>query len=383
VQLDVVLTAHHMGHFSYKACAINVGEVASQECFDSNPLTFVEDVLYGSLPDQNYPNRAYIPKADSAIIQNDGNDNYKFSHRFRLPEGLSGDLVLLQWYYITGNSCLADEGYLNYNFPAGFEPKYELGVCNSIPSDGRGVPEQVSRLVNLCTDYMFCCHANKQATSLNIHRRHLSSLFSFGIVLKSEFRVIVQATPLLHHLPRLLLLPRQLLRPLPPPHRIQAQLQPLLQRLRRQVHHLHLLQAVLLKIMLAGLIILAPMACAAVSGAIVVLQKHTVENAAKATVMGSLLHHLVQAHLLQVLQQAILLHLLGLTTMLITEKTAVSLPTLGTGKLVLPMSKLMLTRTLLLHLQYHTLGLQQRIIVMLHVNYLAAFHFVAIKLVLT
>jgi len=142
VQLDVVLTAHHMGHFSYKACAINAGEVASQECFDSNPLTFVEDVLYGSLPDPYYPNRAYIPKSDAPFIQKDGNDNYKFSHRFRLPEGLSGELVLLQWHYITANSCMADEGYLNYNFPAGFEPKYEVGVCNSIPSDGRGVPEQ-------------------------------------------------------------------------------------------------------------------------------------------------------------------------------------------------------------------------------------------------
>mmetsp|Transcript_20842 Transcript_20842/g.41449 ORF Transcript_20842/g.41449 Transcript_20842/m.41449 type:complete len:1000 (+) Transcript_20842:122-3121(+) len=142
VELDVVLTAHHMGHFSYKACAINAGEVASQECFDSNPLTFVEDVLYGSLPDPNHPNRAYIPKSDAPFIQKDGSNNYKFSHRFRLPEGLSGELVLLQWHYITANSCMADEGYLNYNFPAGFEPKYEVGVCNSIPSDGRGVPEQ-------------------------------------------------------------------------------------------------------------------------------------------------------------------------------------------------------------------------------------------------
>ncbi|KAK1734442.1 lytic polysaccharide monooxygenase [Skeletonema marinoi] len=142
VELDVVLTAHHMGHFSYKACAINAGEVASQECFDSNPLTFVEDVLYGSLPDPNYPNRAYIPRADSAIIQKDNSGDYKFSHRFKLPEGLSGELVLLQWHYLTGNSCMADEGYLNYNFPAGFEPNLQLGVCNSIPSDGRGVPEQ-------------------------------------------------------------------------------------------------------------------------------------------------------------------------------------------------------------------------------------------------
>mmetsp|Transcript_15209 Transcript_15209/g.24989 ORF Transcript_15209/g.24989 Transcript_15209/m.24989 type:complete len:485 (+) Transcript_15209:114-1568(+) len=142
VELDVILTAHHMGHFSYKACAINAGEVATQECFDSNPLTFVEDVLYSSMPDPDYPNRAYIPRADSAIIQKDGGGDYKFSHRFKLPAGLSGELVLLQWHYITGNSCLADEGYLNYNFPAGFEPNSQLGVCESIPPDGRGVPEQ-------------------------------------------------------------------------------------------------------------------------------------------------------------------------------------------------------------------------------------------------
>jgi hypothetical protein len=145
IELDVILTAHHMGHFSYKACAINAGEVASQECFDKNPLTFVEDVLYGSLPDPDYPDRAYIPRTDAAFIQKDNDGHYKFSHRFRLPEGLPGGLVLLQWYYITGNSCLADEGYLNYDFPAGFEPNFQLSVCNSIPSDGRGVPEQVSR----------------------------------------------------------------------------------------------------------------------------------------------------------------------------------------------------------------------------------------------
>eukprot|EP00985_Skeletonema_marinoi_P016898 scaffold9175_cov115-Skeletonema_marinoi.AAC.3 len=109
VELDVVLTAHHMGHFSYKACAINAGEVASQECFDSNPLTFVEDVLYGSRPDPNFPNRAYIPRRDAAFIQTDNNGHWKFTHRFKLPEGLSGDLV---------------------------------GVCNSIPPNGRGLPEQ-------------------------------------------------------------------------------------------------------------------------------------------------------------------------------------------------------------------------------------------------
>lgn len=169
-------------------------------------------------------------------------------------------------------------------------------------------------------------------------------------MLKSEFLVIAQANLLLHLLLRLLLL-RQLRRPPPPPpqHRVLEQLQ-LLQRRRRQVyrlHHLRLLQAVLLKTMLVDQTILAPMACAAVSGAIVVLQKDTVESAAKVIVMDSLRHHLVQAHPLQALLQAILRHLLlGLTIMPNTEKIVASLHTLGTGKLVPLMSKLMHIRTL-------------------------------------
>ncbi len=282
VQLDVVLTAHHMGHFSYKACPIDAGEVASQDCFDSNPLTFVEDVLYGSLPDPDYPNRAYIPRADSALIQKDNGGDYKFSHRFKLPEGLLGELVLLQWHYITANSCMADEGYLNYNFPAGFEPNLQVGVCDFIPPDGRGVPEQVSRLGH----YMYIdLFLSLSQTFIPLS----TSLFSFGTVLKSEFLVIAQATPLRHLLLRLRPLLRQLRRLL----QQLGQLQQLQHRQAYRLHHLRLLRAVLLKIMLVDQIILAPMECAAASGAIVVPQKDTAENAAKATAVDSHLLHLV------------------------------------------------------------------------------------------
>lgn len=165
IKLDAALTVHHMGHFSYKACAIKAGEAPTQACFDRNPLTFVEDVLYGSRPDPNYPNRAYIPRADAPFIQKEWSndlqkDIYKFSHRFRLPQGLSGDLVLIQWHYITGNSCLPDNGYRSYNFPQGFEPNRQLGMCTSIPPTGGGStstkPEQVSRI----DQYIIDCWSN-------------------------------------------------------------------------------------------------------------------------------------------------------------------------------------------------------------------------------
>jgi len=164
VKLDAVLTAHHMGHFSYKACAIKAGEAPSQACFDRNPLTFVEDVLYGSRPDPNYPNRAYIPNANAPFIQKEWNaqlelTTYKFSHRFRLPQGLSGDVVLIQWHYVTANSCLPDSGYRSYNFPQGFEPNKQLATCTYLnPAGGLGTttsPEQVSRIE--IDRYIFVC----------------------------------------------------------------------------------------------------------------------------------------------------------------------------------------------------------------------------------
>jgi Lytic polysaccharide mono-oxygenase, cellulose-degrading len=43
--------------------------------------------------------------------------NYQFSYRMKLPNDVVGDLVLIQWWYGTGNSC-DYEGYEQYNWPA-------------------------------------------------------------------------------------------------------------------------------------------------------------------------------------------------------------------------------------------------------------------------
>lgn len=141
VDLEAVLTAHHMGHFVYKACPIQEGEVASQECFDSHPLEFVEDNLYGATPDPNYPDRAYIPRTTYPWYQKTVSNTWNHSHKYRLPENLVGELVLIQWHYITANSC-KPEGYDDYNFPPYFEPSSTVGTCNSLPEDGNGTPEQ-------------------------------------------------------------------------------------------------------------------------------------------------------------------------------------------------------------------------------------------------
>lgn len=42
-------------------------------------------------------------------------ERWSYQYKFQLPQGLSGDLVLLQWHYIASNSCLPP-GYNTYNW---------------------------------------------------------------------------------------------------------------------------------------------------------------------------------------------------------------------------------------------------------------------------
>jgi hypothetical protein len=147
LEFSAVLTAHHKGHFEYKACPIKGDEVPTQECFDRNPLVYVGDVFYNAPPDPNYPERAYIPLA-SHSTEKDASGSYLYTHTYKLPKDLIGDVVIIQWHYVTANSCLP-EGYKDYNWPAkGFHPG-NLGTCGPLPPDGNGAPEQFWNCVNV------------------------------------------------------------------------------------------------------------------------------------------------------------------------------------------------------------------------------------------
>jgi len=102
------LTAHHQRHFSIKGRAITPEGVPTHKCFDRFPLVFVEDLPYGAKPGKNFPDRAYVVPLEhkNAVVDTNGHSpGMFFRHMFRLPMGLHGDLVLLQWHYLTANSC--------------------------------------------------------------------------------------------------------------------------------------------------------------------------------------------------------------------------------------------------------------------------------------
>ena len=139
VDIEVDLTAHHKGHFVLKACPISPGQTATQACFDRNPLRFVSGE--NASPHPNHPERAYLPPANPPNVPGSGahpqwssGGRWSYRYRFQLPQGLSGDLVLLQWHYITANSCLPP-GYNTYSWPAGWNPG-NLATCVDLPADG-------------------------------------------------------------------------------------------------------------------------------------------------------------------------------------------------------------------------------------------------------
>eukprot|EP00804_Cyclotella_cryptica_P027123 CCRYP_013648-RA/>CCRYP_013648-RA protein AED:0.13 eAED:0.13 QI:145/0.66/0.5/1/0.33/0.5/4/552/442 len=128
-EIDIVteVTVYHKGHFEFKICPLGYpDEIASQACFDRHPLTFVEDLLYGAGRDSIYPYRAYL-----------AGDYERFVHRMKLPDGVTGNHVLLHCFY---------PGYVQYY---GNNPTLEenaslirLDMCPQLSPDGRGVPEQ-------------------------------------------------------------------------------------------------------------------------------------------------------------------------------------------------------------------------------------------------
>jgi len=67
-----------------------------------NPATMVQDLVYGGPQDPNFPQRGYLGSGTPQT----------FRFRYKLPQGVSGDRVMMQWRYVTANSC-APPGYRN------------------------------------------------------------------------------------------------------------------------------------------------------------------------------------------------------------------------------------------------------------------------------
>ena len=100
ITVNTVFSAHHYGHITVSGCPM--GRASTQACFDAFPLEFVQDNLTQMPPDPQHKDRGMMHGLDMEL-----------SMDFKLPPGLVGEEVLLQWVYTTANSC-APVGYRTY-----------------------------------------------------------------------------------------------------------------------------------------------------------------------------------------------------------------------------------------------------------------------------
>ncbi len=95
--------AYHWGHIELRACPN--GRQSTQVCLDSYPLEFVEDVDYDMPKDPQYPDRGYLAERYET-----------YTMKFRLPNNLVGDQVLLQVSssYSESSPVLVSVGFLTH-----------------------------------------------------------------------------------------------------------------------------------------------------------------------------------------------------------------------------------------------------------------------------
>jgi len=155
IDVKSVITAHHRGHVEMWLCPL---AVPTPECFQANPLEFVEDLIYGAPKDDQFWNRGYLPPSDGTTTEYsttaipsyaDGSTSIPsglpnglvLHHRFKLPNNVAGQRVTLLWNYITANSY-NPVGYYNYTFPNSAWWYSTLAPTPCPLPDTTSVPEQ-------------------------------------------------------------------------------------------------------------------------------------------------------------------------------------------------------------------------------------------------
>ena len=148
ITIEVSLISSNGGHFQFSMCPIQWGEIPTAECFAEHPLEFVKDNYYGAFEDPNYPEGIYVSDGDVTGRVDDESGfpgtKQEFSYQMDLPCGLTGGLVLLQWYFVTAQDCY-HERYLEYDFPQEWGDVFEekINECPSpLPPSGDGLPLQ-------------------------------------------------------------------------------------------------------------------------------------------------------------------------------------------------------------------------------------------------
>mmetsp|Transcript_26590 Transcript_26590/g.32777 ORF Transcript_26590/g.32777 Transcript_26590/m.32777 type:complete len:233 (+) Transcript_26590:2148-2846(+) len=98
--VEVMLTANHWGHFEIHLCPN--GNSSTQACMLQHPAEMIQDLVHNGPRDSAHPERGYVGSGSTGT----------FRFKYRLPPGVTGNNVMMQWRYVTANSCVPP-GYVS------------------------------------------------------------------------------------------------------------------------------------------------------------------------------------------------------------------------------------------------------------------------------
>lgn len=129
VEFRVSVTAHHHGHYEFRLCEKPLDALhfampgEAQKCLDGWLLKRAQ-LKEGCGPgkgdtdcqplDERHPERWYLPPATLTQRQLEEGATEVHIMRYHIPDDFACERCTLQWYWATGNSCLADVDYFEY-----------------------------------------------------------------------------------------------------------------------------------------------------------------------------------------------------------------------------------------------------------------------------
>eukprot|EP00045_Choanoeca_perplexa_P017020 m.238501 g.238501 ORF g.238501 m.238501 type:complete len:415 (-) comp17429_c0_seq19:1890-3134(-) len=122
IDVEMRITAHHQGHIELRLC--DNANALTQTCLNKHLLNRVD--TDESPIDPRHPNRWYLPP-------NSGGYSAQFVYKaqFKLPDNVTCTHCVLQWWYVTANSCLPPD-YNQFNFPTSSWWSPGLSACGTV-----------------------------------------------------------------------------------------------------------------------------------------------------------------------------------------------------------------------------------------------------------
>jgi hypothetical protein len=134
IDVEMYIMAHHMGAVTLRLCdEARVTEKCLNKYGPLKRVDFEQGGLREAQPiNPNHPEFWYLNPTAYAPAKVPGTTHYRMRARFKLPEGVSCENCVLQWWWITGNSCTAPGYDDNMKFPAKYRNGFfKEGLKNS------------------------------------------------------------------------------------------------------------------------------------------------------------------------------------------------------------------------------------------------------------